>query len=90
VWKWNHIAFSINNSTGSFYINGVKKGPDKNFSNLNLYNTGSSTTGYTGFDVTPPKPTPFEIGVLRLYNRALSASEIQQNYNATKTRFGLT
>jgi hypothetical protein len=24
-----------------------------------------------------------------LYNRALSATEIQQNYNATKTRFGL-
>ena len=25
-----------------------------------------------------------------LYNRALSSTEIQQNYNATKTRFGLT
>jgi len=25
----------------------------------------------------------------RIYNRALSASEIQQNYNATKSRFGL-
>jgi hypothetical protein len=24
-----------------------------------------------------------------LYNRALSATEIQQNYNTTKTRFGL-
>lgn len=27
--------------------------------------------------------------IVRLYNRALSASEILQNYNATKTRFGL-
>jgi len=89
VGQWNHIAFSINNSTGSFYINGVKKGPDKNFSNLNLYNNGSSTTGVTYFNITPPKPTPFEIGVLRLYNRALSASEIQQNYNALKIRYGL-
>ena len=25
----------------------------------------------------------------KIYNRALSATEIQQNYNATKTRFGL-
>ena len=25
----------------------------------------------------------------RLYNRALSAQEVLQNYNATKTRFGL-
>jgi hypothetical protein len=27
--------------------------------------------------------------LLKLYNRALSASEIQQNYNATKGRFGI-
>jgi len=30
------------------------------------------------------------VGVLMLYNRALSASEILQNYNAQKSRFGLT
>ena len=29
------------------------------------------------------------IATSQIYNRALSASEIQQNYNATKTRFGL-
>jgi hypothetical protein len=87
--SWNHIIFTINNSTGSFYINGIKKGSDKNFTNLNFYDTGSSTIGNTQFDVTPPEPTPFEIGVLRLYNRALSQQEILQNYNALKTRFGL-
>lgn len=88
--SWNHIAFTINNSTGSFYINGVQKGPSKNFNNLNLYNTGSSTTGATQFNVAPSGPTPFEIGALRLYNRALSSQEIAQNYNALKTRFNLT
>jgi hypothetical protein len=30
-----------------------------------------------------------ELSTFSLYNRALSASEILQNYNATKTRFGL-
>jgi len=80
--SWNHIAFSINNSTGSFYINGVQKGPSKNFTNLNLYHTESSTTGVA--------TSPFEIGTLRLYNRALSQQEISQNYNSFKTRFGLT
>jgi hypothetical protein len=29
------------------------------------------------------------ISQLQIYNRALSAQEIQQNYNATKTRYGL-
>ena len=30
------------------------------------------------------------ISVVQAYNRALSAAEIQQNYNAQKSRFGLT
>jgi hypothetical protein len=30
-----------------------------------------------------------DVGVVRIYNRALSATEILQNYNATKNRFGL-
>jgi hypothetical protein len=88
--SWNHIVFVINNSTGSFYINGLQKGPNKNFTNLNLYNTGSSTTGVTAFNVVPPAPTPFEIGVFRLYNRALSQQEVFQNYNALKSRFNLS
>ena len=29
------------------------------------------------------------IAIVQIYNRALTASEIQQNYNATKSRFGL-
>jgi hypothetical protein len=54
--SWNHIVFTINNSTGSFYINGIQKGPSKIFSNLNIYHTGSSTTGYTFFNslLLPP------------------------------------
>jgi hypothetical protein len=87
---WNHIAFTINNSIGTLYINGVQKGASKPFTNLNLYNTGSSTTGFAFNDVATAQPTPFEIGTLKLYNRALSQAEITQNYNALKTRFGLT
>jgi hypothetical protein len=30
-----------------------------------------------------------KLSIVKLYNRALSAQEILQNYNATKTRFGL-
>jgi hypothetical protein len=30
-----------------------------------------------------------DVSITRQYNKLLSASEIQQNYNATKTRFGL-
>jgi hypothetical protein len=30
-----------------------------------------------------------EIGPISIYNKALSASEVTQNYNALKGRFGL-
>jgi hypothetical protein len=86
---WNHIAFTINNSTGSLYINGIQKGASKPFTNLNLYNTGSSTTGFAANNVATAPPTPFEIGTLKLYNRALSQVEITQNYNSLKSRYGL-
>jgi len=29
------------------------------------------------------------VSIIRVYNRALSAAEIDQNYNAEKSRFGL-
>lgn len=41
-------------------------------------NSGTFRWFYTG-----------SIAIVRLYNRALSASEVAQNYNSTKTRFGL-
>ena len=30
------------------------------------------------------------VGTVMFYNRAFSSQEVAQNYNATKTRFGLT
>ncbi len=44
-------------------------------------------SGYTNasFDF----PLNGKVSTLRIYNRALSASEIQQNYNALKSRFNL-
>jgi hypothetical protein len=42
----------------------------------------ASRNGTSGFINT-------NIGLIRVYSRKLSASEIQQNFNATKSRFGL-
>ena len=47
--------------------------------NNNLLTTFNSTANYGNMS----------IGNMTLYNRILPASEILQNYNATKTRFGL-
>jgi len=55
--------------------------------------TGPTITNNSNFTIGSGRSNslPFlgNISLVSLYNRALSASEILQNYNATKSRFGL-
>jgi prepilin-type N-terminal cleavage/methylation domain-containing protein len=78
--QWNNVAFVLNGSTGTLYINGVVSG------------TGSVTapaSALTGFYIgkSPQggwNPMKGLIDDARAYNRALSAAEIQAIYNAQK------
>jgi hypothetical protein len=62
------------------YFDGVNKG--------SATITGSSTSD-TVFRVAGVGSCNAAIALVRIYNRALTAAEVQQNYNTTKTRFGL-
>jgi hypothetical protein len=62
----------------------------------NVYKTGSlqSNTGFNGLTVNFPIASPDEstqanIGVFGVYNRELSATEINEIYNNYKTKYGL-
>jgi hypothetical protein len=57
----------------------------------NSQNTGDQAAFNLGMGHPSPYSTYFKgkIGLYRWYTRALSATEIQQNYNAQKSRFGL-
>jgi len=74
--------------TLSIYVNGILQTPfasanTNTLTNNALYNRlGTSITG-------TPIRFPGRIASTQIYNRALSDQEILQNYNATKTRFGL-
>jgi len=52
------------------------------FANNNLTIGSEYTSGSSGF-------SNINIGNVNIYDRPLSASEVLQNFNATKTRFGL-
>jgi hypothetical protein len=52
-----------------------------------LITSSSLILGYYGFGGAYLSGS---IAITQIYNRALSQAEITQNYNATKTRFGLT
>ena len=81
---WYFGAVTYSSTTGwKLYLNGVQDGSNGDTTtftgnqeiSIGSYSTGNNLTG--------------RIGSAFVYNRALSATEIQQNYNATKGRFGL-
>jgi len=76
--------FAINNEYGFF--NGISRAP--NGSNTLDYNaTTRGTVARIGG--TAQQSMPIEVYNIRLYSRALSASEIAANYAIDKARFGL-
>jgi hypothetical protein len=84
---WYHGAIVYSSTTMNFYINGIS-----------IWNSGTpgSTLGSTVEIGRANYPngsgSRFFVGNIsqvQIYNRALSAQEIQQNYNATKARYGL-
>ena len=88
--QFTHLVFTFTpNATSYLYINTVQDPNTLDVSSLS--NIASSGESVSFFNETVDNDTPLagKVGSLRTYNRALSASEVLQNYNATKTRFGL-
>ena len=82
---WYHIVATYDGTQLKLYINGILN----NSSNSTLqigyptsYDLYIGRMGYGSAYVIKGK-----IPLSRIYNRALSAQEVQQNYNATKTRY---
>ena len=86
---WYNLTLVANSSTGlvSLYINGTLDGSVAYNGTLKQ---NVSATLSIGSD--PGATRRYWIGNIsnaQIYNRALTTTEIQQNYNATKFRFGL-
>ena len=76
------------------YVNGVEKSLTLTRSQTSApqYNTSTSGVGITLGRIVSNADgyyAPITMGVFRVYNTALSASDVLQNYNAQKYRFGL-
>jgi hypothetical protein len=96
---WTHYAFVATPTQMGLYRNGGIVIP---LQNHNITNNNPGGPGNTNVSLTLmtlyPYQSPFSspgfsilgnLSQIRFYNKALSSSEILQNYNATKTRFGL-
>ena len=100
--KWQHYAFVINKLAGpiqdgfytmDFYLGGVS-------ASTFTFSEWGSIVAQTGHAVVfgshgdNPEYSPITLyggsmAVIMVYGRALNASEISQNYNSTKARFGI-
>jgi hypothetical protein len=82
--QWYYVCVTATSTTADFYVNSVF---DVSRSVGQVSQTGNF---YVGVNLAGgDEYYAGRIANLQVYNRALSSTEILQNYNATKTRFGL-
>ena len=87
IGQWTHVAMSHLTGGGPFfYMNGSFIYTSSDSSLVRSFSTISVAAGWTG---SPNEAFQGKIAAVQIYDRALSAAEIAQNYNATKGRFGL-
>jgi hypothetical protein len=84
---WHNATFVVNGTTRIIYMNGV-------FDNSAVGSFSGGVTSNarniaTSFDRNASDFFQGSISNIQFYNRSLSAAEILQNYNATKSRFNL-
>lgn len=88
---WYNITCTYGVSTETLYINGVLLGTVNGVTQVSYTSTYYYMIG-AGYSSERSLGTNYfngSISQFSFYNRALSATEILQNYNATKDRYGL-
>jgi hypothetical protein len=86
--NWYHIAVTIpevyDNDSSTAYVNGISQGTTSAFSIYDIFNR------QLGYSVNAPTNLFLgDFSILRTYGKTLTQSEIIQNYNAAKTRYGI-
>jgi hypothetical protein len=87
---WYHIVGSFNrNDFSRVYVNGNLIASLSSATLNGLTITPNINDARIGAGGGPPFYSGCRIPIAMIYNRAISASEVAQNYNATKARFNL-
>ncbi len=82
---WYYVVGTYDGSNMKIYVNGVLKNTKAQAGALgtNSFSAKIGTYEGTNYNLTG------RIGIVQIYNRALSADEVSQNFNALRGRFGI-
>jgi len=94
--SWRHVVRTYNGTTLTSYVNGANTSGgvtmsfdsprDDGTSNWYLAFGAQDTTTYSG---STAGWLSGRVGIMRVYNRALSSAEVLANYNGAKAKYGL-
>ncbi len=83
---WRHITGTNNGSTSILYIDGIQSGLARAAAGIG---DSQPIISIGRWSFTNDRFLNGNVSGLLIYNRALTATEVLQNYNATKRRYGL-
>lgn len=83
---WQHVVYSYDGTNQTIYKNGISGGSTQTYSGVPLASIGGIRLGRR-WDLADYYKG--KIGPIKIYNRALTLTEIRQNFNAQRGRYGL-
>ncbi len=78
---WTHLAVTLSGNVGILYVNGVEAGRNSNMT-LRPSSLGNTTQNWIGRSQYPDPLLPGSVDDFRIYNLALSASEISSLFTS--------
>ena len=87
--NWYQVVGTYTSGTRRLYINGVLVNSDTQTGTIATNSGGMSIGVYGGFNGSRGYFYNGNLSSCKVYNRALTATEIQQNFSATRGRYGI-
>ena len=87
--SWYQVVGTYTSGSRRLYINGALVNSDAQTGTIATNNGGMSIGVYGGFSGGRGYYYNGNLSACRVYNRALTAAEVQQNFNALRGRYGI-
>ena len=84
--SYAYVVGTYDGASLKIYVNGILANSQNLVTTIGYTSRGFAIGGYYG---STSNSFPGNISIAQMYNRALTAAEISQNFNATRSRYGI-